>query len=70
MNKIKTGNMKYLLSLFNVKQRTFSSSNINTLECKWHDIMYIGWDVVHPLDVRFNWLKMDYEFYFVAEYVG
>lgn len=63
--------MKYLLNLFSVNQRTFSADTMEELEEIWQNkLMNNGWDVKKPLDVRFNWRKFDYEYYFVAKYVG
>ena len=56
--------------LHNVSQRTYSADTIEKLESEWRKIMNNGWDVKKPIDVRWNWIKFDYEFYFVAKYVG
>jgi len=53
-----------------VSLRTYSANTTKELEDKWHEIMDKGWDVDTPLDVRWNWIKFDYEFYFIAKYVG
>jgi hypothetical protein len=65
--------IKYLKKLFaihNVSQRTYSADTMEKLESEWYKIMNNGWDVKKPVDVRWNWRKFDYEFYFVAKYVG
>jgi len=56
--------------LHSVSLRTYSANTIEELETKWNEIMYKGWDVDTPLDVRWNWFKFDYEYYFIAKYVG
>lgn len=54
-----------------VKQRTFSADTIEELERIWQtQLMNNGWGIKKPLDVRWNWFKFDYEYYFVAKYVG
>lgn len=62
--------MKYLLNLFSVSQRTFSADTMEELEEIWQKLVKNGWDVKKPIDVRFNCQKFDYEYYFVAKYVG
>lgn len=54
-----------------VRQRTFSADTIEELETIWQtELMDNGWDVKKPMDIRWNWRKFDYEFYFVAKYVA
>lgn len=54
-----------------VRQRTFSADTMEELEKIWQtELMNNGWDIEKPLDVRWNWYKFDYEYYFVAKYVA
>jgi len=54
-----------------VRQCSFSADTMEELEKIWQtELMGNGWDVHKPLDVRWNWYKFDYEYYFVAKYVA
>lgn len=53
------------------KQRTFSADTIAELKEIWRtQLMDNGWRVKKPLDVRWNWFKFGYEYYFVAKYIA